>query len=159
MLLINKVKLYSFDVEKETERKSDKNIQMNDIEMIGNKNSNICCLISCPSPISSSKDYKILSKVFEKLLLKIDNVLVVNRMTAQKVGFVHFFQEFSFNKIIIFGEESCLASMPLTLRKNHPSKYDYLQIMLTENLIDLTESTNTQLKQTCWNAIQSFYKL
>lgn len=158
MLLINRVKLYSLDSSKETKNKGNFDIQTVDLESIGNKNATICCILSCSSPISESKDYKILAKVFEKLMMKIENIYVVNLRLTKPSSFIHFIHEYQFSKVIIFGEAAKLDNIPIALTKNLPAKYELLQILWTESLVELTESKDITLKKNCWEAIQAFYK-
>jgi hypothetical protein len=158
MLFINRAKLYSLDSSKETINKDNKEFQPVDLESIGNKNATICCFLSCSSPVSGSKDYKILAKVFEKLMMRIENIYVVNLNLTTPTSFIHFIHEFQFSKIILFGDHTLLDNIPVSLSKNSPSSYERLQILWTENLIELTESKDLALKQSCWNAIQTFYK-
>lgn len=159
MLLINRVKLYSLDTKSHNQKAFVNTTHKENIESVGNKNSTICCILSCDSPLSESKDYKILTKVFEKLMMKIENVYVVNIQGRQKMNFIHFIHEYSFHKIILFGEESLMSNIPVAISKNQSSQYELLKILYTENLVSLTESTNTAMKKLCWDAIQNFYKL
>jgi hypothetical protein len=158
MLLINRVKLYSLHNKKEPTTADNISTQEGELETMGNKNSTICCFISCSSSLSMSKDYKILAKVFEKLMMKIENIFVVNVNSKKSTSFIHFIHEYQFAKIILFGEHAKLDNIPIQLINNQPATYELLKILLTENLIDLTESKDLALKQACWSAIQSFYK-
>jgi hypothetical protein len=159
MLLINNIQLYSFRPESDRKALSINAFDLDGLDKIGNPLAKICCFIACDSSISESKDYKILSKVFEKLMLKVENVLTINTKSCEQIGFAHIIHEFKFSKAIIFGEDAILPNFPLNLKINQPTKFEFLDILLSENLVKLTESTNSQLKQTCWNAIQTFYKI
>jgi hypothetical protein len=157
-MLINRVKIYT-NLSPENKSQADTAVGQLEAECVGNKHATICCIINCESPISESKDYKTLTKVFEKLMLKIDNVYLVNIKDCKSINFVHFIHEFSFSKIFIFGEDALMNNIPVQLTKFQPNKYELYNILLAENLISLTESNDKDMKAKSWEAIKSFYKL
>ena len=157
-MLINRVKIYT-NLEREDKQLNDTSVTRKlNIESVGNKNATICCILNCTSPISESKDYKTLTKVFEKLMLKIENVYTINVRDCKSDNFIHFIHEFSFTKIFIFGEDALMDNIPITLTKFKPSQYELYNILLSENLISLTESKDAKLKADCWESIKGFYR-
>jgi hypothetical protein len=158
-MLINRVKIYT-NLSPEIESQSDNVAVVSQLEAecVGNKHATICCIVNCSSPLSESKDYKTLTKVFEKLMLKIENVYLVNVKDCKSINFVHFIHEFSFSKIFIFGEDALLNNIPIRLTKFKPSKYELYNILLAENLVTLTESSDLDMKAKSWEAIKGFYR-
>jgi len=158
-MLINRVKIYT-NLDKEKTSFVDKTNTVHiETESIGNKQSTICCFLNCSSPLSESKDYKTLTKVFEKLMLRIENVFVVNVKDCKSINFIHFIHEYNFSKIFIFGEDAMLNDIPIRLNKFVPSTYELYHIMLTENLLTLIESKDEAIKRKSWDSIKDFYKL
>lgn len=158
-MLINRVKIFS--TIQSNEIKTVSNVGLNPIsyENLGNPHSSICCILNCTSPLSESKDYKTLTKVFKKLMMNIENIYVININNSKSNNFIQFIHEFNFNKIFIFGEDAVMNNLPLQLTKLVPSNFEMLQIILMENLNTLTLSTDESLKTKCWEAILNFYKL
>ena len=158
-MLINKVKIYT-NLELEDKTQEEKQIQISShIESLGNKHATICCFVNCPSPLSESKDYKTLTKVFEKLMMKIENVFVVNVNSCKSANFIHFIHEFHFKKIFIFGHDALISNIPVALDMFQPTKYELYQILLTKNLTELTTSKDENLKRICWDSMKDFYKM
>lgn len=158
-MLINRVKIYTNLSSENNIQSENESIQQVIIENTGNKLAMICCILNCTSPISESKDYKTLTKVFEKLMLKIENVFVVNIKDCKSSNFIHFIHDRSFRKIFIFGEDATMANIPIPLKKFEPKNYELYKIMLAENLNILTESSDLELKAKSWESIKAFYKL
>ena len=158
-MLINRVKIFS--TIQSNEIKPVSNVGLNPIsyENLGNPNSSICCILNCTSPLSESKDYKTLTKVFKKLMMNIENIYVININNSKSNNFIQLIHEFNFNKVFIFGEDAVMNNLPLQLTKLAPSNFEMLQIILVENLNTLTMSTDESLKNKCWEAILNFYKL
>jgi Icc-related predicted phosphoesterase len=157
-MLINRVKIFSTIQSKTTNSKPILNSDPISYENLGNKLASICCVLNCTSPLSESKDYKTLAKVFKKLMMNIENIYVVNINGSNSTNFIHFIHEFNFNKIFIFGEDALMNNLPIQLKKLIPSTFEMHQILLIENLNTLTESTDVNLKAQCWDAISNFYK-
>lgn len=157
-MLINRVKIYTNLIQEDKPLADSGVTSQIEVESIGNKNATICCILNCISPISESKDYKTLTKVFEKLMLKIDNVYTINIRDCKSANFIHFIHEFRFSKIFIFGEDAIMGNFPITLTKFKPSQYELYNILLAENLTNLTETKDVKLKNDCWEAIKGFYR-
>jgi hypothetical protein len=92
-------------------------------------------------------------------MMNIENIYVININNSKSNNFIQFIHEFNFNKVFIFGEDAVMNNLPLQLTKLVPSNFEMLQIILMENLITLTKSTDESLKTKCWEAILNFYKL
>lgn len=157
-MLINRVKLFSTIQSKSASPKQILNSDSISYENLGSKFASICCILNCTSPLSESKDYKTLTKVFKKLMMNIENIYVVNINGSNSTNFIHFIHEFNFNKIFIFGEDALMNNLPIQLKKLVPNSFEMQQIILVENLNVLTESTDVNLKTQCWDAISNFYK-
>lgn len=158
-MLVNRVKIYTNLNRAESPLDDKRNTTQIQLESIGNKHSTICCLLNCTSPLSESKDYKTLAKVFEKLMLKIENVYVANINNCKSINFIHFLHEYNFSKLFIFGEDALMDNIPVKLTKFVPNQYELYHILLTENLNILTSSKDEILKRKSWDSIKDFYKL
>jgi hypothetical protein len=158
IMLINRVKIYTTIQSKEIHQKPILNSDSISYENLGSKFSSICCILNCPSPLSESKDYKTLTKVFKKLMMNIENIYVINLNNSKSNNFIHFIHEFNFSKIFIFGEDALMNNLPVALEKLKSTTYEMQQILLMENLNTLTTSKDENLKAKCWDSIQNFYK-
>jgi hypothetical protein len=117
IMLINRVKIYTTIQSQEVPQKPILNSDSISYENLGNKFSSICCILNCTSPLSESKDYKTLTKVFKKLMMNIENVYVININNSKSNNFIHFIHEFNFSKIFIFGEDALMNNLPVSSRK------------------------------------------
>lgn len=157
-MLINRIKIYHQLLDKEMKTQTLKAESTNEFEFLGHSNSTICCIINCSTPLSESKDYKTLTKVFKKLMLNIENVYVININNSKSTNFIHFIHEFDFKKIFIFGEDALMNNIPIRLEKLKPTIYEVKQLLLVENLEKLISTTDEDYKKQCWEAIKSFFK-
>lgn len=157
-MLINRIRIYQNLPDKNTTATVSPVGKSKDLESLGNAYSSICCIVNCSQPLSESKDYKTLAKVFKKLMLNIENVYTVNIHDHPKTNFIHFIHEYDFKKIFIFGEDALMNNVPVRLEKLIPTPYEISNILLVENLNQLVSTPDEAYKKKCWEAIQSFYK-
>jgi hypothetical protein len=158
-MLINRVKIYTTIQSKAVNTNPILNSDSILYENLGSKFASICCILNCTSPLSESKDYKTLTKVFKKLMMNIENIYVININGSSSNNFIHFIHEFNFNKIFIFGEDALMNNLPIKLEKLIPNTFEMQQLLLMENLNTLTSSSDVDMKSKCWDAISNFYKL
>lgn len=155
MLIVNKIQLYNFD-KKASESENPIHISTN-FEYVGNQYSSIACFFNSNTSILDSKDYKLLTKVFEKLNWNIENTLTINTNTCKSNDFNTILKKFKIKTLFIFGEDEFINSIPIRLETNKSTLHEKIKILKTESLSTLALSDNIEYKKICWEIIRTFF--
>jgi hypothetical protein len=158
MLLINNIPIYNSPNIKVKSVEHELKTQTDTLDSAGNMYSKLCCFISTSSPITDSKDYKILTKVFEKLSAKIENNFIINIKSLESNDYMEFASKYDFSHFLFFGNEAILNNLPANLKINKSSFEQDCSFLLSENLVFVTETKDMKVKEQAWEAIKLFYK-
>ena len=158
MLLINNISIYNSPQTKTKVADLESKTQSGTLDSAGNSYSKLCCFLSTSSPITESKDYKILTKVFEKLSAKIENNFIINIKSLESNDYMEFASKYDFSHFLFFGNEAILNNLPANLKINKSSFEQDCSFLLSENLVFVTETKDMKVKEQAWEAIKLFYK-
>jgi hypothetical protein len=158
MLLINNIPIYNSPTIKVKSVDGESKTQTDTLDSSGNMYSKLCCFLSTSSPITESKDYKILTKVFEKLSAKIENNFIINIKSLESKDYNEFASKYDFSHFVFFGNDTVLSNLPTNLIMNKSSFEQDVSLLLSENLVHVTEAKDIKVKEQAWEAIKLFYK-
>ena len=158
MLLINNIPIYNSPNIKVKSVETEQNTQTDTLDSAGNMYSKLCCFLSTTSPVKESKDYKILTKVFEKLSAKIENNFIINIKSLESKDYNEFASKYDFSHFLFFGNDTVLSNLPTNLTMNKSSFEENVSLLLSENLVFVTEAKDVKVKEQAWEAIKLFYK-
>jgi hypothetical protein len=158
MLLINNIPIYNSPSIKVKSVENELKTQTDTLDSAGNMYSKLCCFLSTSSPITDSKEYKILTKVFEKLSAKIENNFIINIKSLESNDYMEFASKYDFSHFLFFGNEAILNNLPANLKINKSSFEQDCSFLLSENLVFVTETKDMKVKEQAWEAIKLFYK-
>lgn len=156
MLIVNKIQLYNFD--KNLPESDTLNIGSINFEFVGNQYSTIACFFHSDTPLLESKDYKLLTKVFEKLNWRVDNLLIINTKSCVSTDFNSILKKFKIKSIFFFGENHLTQSLPFSIAVNQSVDYQKIKIFKTDSLNTIATSDDIQYKKLCWDSIRNFFQ-